>query len=112
MTAFEIHLNNFYDTLAKNEPKKVINQVEERTSSLSHLMRKYIDTSFAHGGNLNYKNELSELLAKSAIELQNSTPQEWNRLMYLFVKNDLHIIRRDRKKQEVANLKMVLDRVL
>ena len=56
-----------------------------------------------------YKNIISDLLEKAANILQNTNHEDWVMVKYKFVENDLHIIRRDRGKAEIATLKMKLD---
>jgi len=112
MTAFEILLNKFYETIEQNEPNKYHDHANNRNSSeLYKLIRKFIDTSFFHGNNLSYKNALSEILETSANVLQKTNHEDWSKIKYAFVQNDLHIIRRDRRKVDIANLKMKLDNV-
>lgn len=110
MTAFEILLNKFYETIEQNEPQKTNPRRKFKKDELNQLIRKFIDTSFFHGHNLNYKKILSELLDQSAGILQKTDYEDWQKVKVAFIENDLHIIRRDREKTEVANLKMRLDR--
>lgn len=110
MTAFEILLNKFYETIERNEPTVSKSSKKIKTNELNKLIRKFVDTSFFHGHNLKYKNVLSELLNQSAGILQNTNHEDWSKLKFTFIENDLHIIRRDREKTDIANLKMKLDR--
>ena len=111
MTAFEILLNKFYDTIEKNEPDTIPSKVQNKANELSQLIRKFIDTSFSHGEYLAYNNKLTELIENAGGLLQNTTHEEWSNVKYVFMENDLHIIRRDRDKVDVQNLKMRLDRI-
>ena len=110
MTAFEILLNSFYDTIEQNEPSSSKESKPSSSMELISLIRKYIDTSFFHGHNLRYRDKLVEIIEKSALILQQSNHEDWLKLKYAFEQNDLHFIRRDRGKAELAMLKMKLDR--
>ena len=110
MTAFEILLNKFYETIEHNEPTDSMPSKNIKTKELNKLIKKFIDTSFFHGHNLKYKSVLSDLLNQSAGILQNTNHEDWSRLKFTFIENDLHIIRHDREKTDIANLKMKLDR--
>ena len=111
MTAFEILLNKFYDTIEQNEPEKSHATNMHTAKELYSLTRKFIDTSFFHGHNLRYKNVLSNLLEQSAGIMRKSNHEEWSRIRFAFLENELHTIKRDRAKEDIANLKMKLDRV-
>lgn len=111
MTAFEIFLNKFYDTIEKNEPKTNSWLIHNKSSELTQLIRKFIDTSFSHGQYLSYNYKLSRLIENAGDLLQNTTHEEWLNVKYVFIENDLHIIRRDRNKVDVLNLKMKLDKI-
>jgi len=110
MTAFEILLNNFYDIIEQNEPAESKSSTKNKIAELNQSIKKYIDTSFFHGHNLKYKKILSELRAQSAMILQHTNHEDWSKLKFTFIENDLHIIRRDRGKPDVESLKMKLDR--
>lgn len=111
MTAFEILLNTFYDTIEQNEPEEDYNSNDgqEKKNELFSLIRKYIDTSFFHGENLRYKNLLSDIKRQTAAMLQGSSHEDWARVKFAFMENELHIIKQGRGKSEVADLKMKLD---
>ena len=111
MTAFEILLNKFYDTIEQNEPEKSNTSINHKSNELSVVIKKFIDTSFFHGHNLEYKNVLTDMLQQSAGILQETNHEDWSRIRFAFVENDLHIIKRDREKADIANLKMKLDRI-
>lgn len=109
MTAFEILLNKFYETIEQNEPKSKEKSGQSNSLELFSLIKKYIDTSFFYGHNLRYRDRLIEITEKSALILQKTNHQDWLTLKYAFEDNDLHFIRRDRGKEELAKLKMKLD---
>ena len=109
MTAFEILLNNFYDSIERNEPKTNRIPGSQNSSELFEAIRQFIDTSFSHGQNLSYKKPLSELVEKAASLFQNANHETWSKVKYTFMENDLHIIRRDRNKSDIENLKIRLD---
>lgn len=111
MTAFEILLNKFYDTIEQNEPEKSHTSAGYKLNELSGLIKKFIDTSFFHGHNLQYKNLLTDLLQQSAGILQKTNHEDWTRIRFAFMENDLHFIKRNRERADVANLKMKLDRL-
>ena len=111
MTAFEILLNKFFETIERNEPNNHTLNHHNKTKELFQLIRHFIDTSFLHGDNLSYNNTISELMNKSADLLQKLPHEEWAKVKYVFMENDLHIIRRDRGKADVENLKMRLDQI-
>ncbi len=111
MTAFEILLNKFFETIENNEPKSNTPAPHHRPSELSHLIKDFIDTSFLHGENLDYQHKLSNIMQKSGNILQNTSHEEWSKIKYAFMQNDLHIIRRDRGKEDIRNLKMKLDQI-
>ena len=111
MTAFEILLNKFYDTIEENEPEKSQKSVGHKSNELSGIIKKFIDTSFFHGHNLQYQNVLTEMLQQSATILQQTNHEDWSKVRYAFMENDLHIIKRDRERADIANLKMKLDRL-
>ena len=108
MTAFEILLNKFYDIIEKNEPSSVTQETNQNHSELNTVIKKFIDTSFFHGGNLSYKNAISDLLSTAESSLKKVSHEEWARIKFFFRENDLHIIRRDRAKHEVKNLRLIL----
>lgn len=111
MTAFEILLNKFYETIEKNEPKNNSVHHQTKTTELLELIRNYIETSFSYGEHLSYKQKLTDIIEKSAEILQNSSHEEWSKVKYAFMENDLHIIRRDRDKSDIQNLKLRLDQI-
>ena len=75
------------------------------------LVRKYIETSFDYGSYLSYQPTLTSIVNQSAKMLKELTIEEWERIRYAFKDNDLHIIRRDRARQDVIELKNRLDQV-
>ena len=109
MTAFEILLNTFYDSIQRNEPKKTESSGNQNSSELFTAVRLFIDTSFSHGQNLSYSKTLSELLEKTALLFQSSGHDAWAQVKYTFIENDLHIIKYDRSKPEIETLKIKLD---
>lgn len=111
MTAFEILLNKFFDTIEQNEPEKSHPSNRHKSNELNNLIKKFVDTSFFHGHNLQYKNVLTDILEQSAGILRKSNHEEWSKVRFAFMENDLHIIKRGREKADIANLKMTLDRV-
>ena len=77
MTAFEILLNKFYDTIEQNEPDKSGSARENKSNELYNLIKKFIDISFFHGHNLKYKNILTDMLQQSACILQKTNHEEF-----------------------------------
>ena len=112
MTTFEILLNNFYDSIEKNRPSKANNPSTSITDELSRLVKKYIDTSFSNGDDLDYSNKLSEIQEKSATLLKNSSFDHWSKIRYAFIENDLHIIRKDRNRSDAFSIKTNLESIL
>ena len=110
MTAFEILLNRLYDTIESSKPSEGSPNCRP-SSKLSQLIREYIDTSFNHGCYLSYQPTLTSIVEESAMFLKQLTFEEWEKIRSTFTENDLHIIRRDRGKQEVIELKNRLDQV-
>ncbi len=109
MTAFEILLNRFYDSIENNEP---INKDNQNSSELYPTIKQFIETSFYHGHNLSYSNLISDCLEKSEILLKQASHEQWAYVKYIFVQNELNIIRNDRVHEDVQNLKMSLDNTL
>ena len=105
MTAFEILLNNFYDSIEKNEPTNNKLTTDQNPSELFDAVRQFIETSFLYGQNLSYTKLLSELIENTSHLFQASSHESWAKVKYVFIENDLHIIRRDRDKSEIENLK-------
>jgi hypothetical protein len=103
MTAFEILLNKFYDNIENSEPES--DTVSKNSPELFEAVKQFIETSFYHGQNLAYAKKLSELTEKISNLFQNSDHEAWSRVKYTFVENDLHIIRRDRRKSDLEDLK-------
>jgi len=110
MTAFEILLNKLYDTIEENEPKSTPEVTQFNSKDLFPTIRSFVDISFSHGHKLSYRNILSELIENAANSLQNTTHEEWTKVKFTFIENDLHTIRRDRNQHDVHNLKSILDR--
>lgn len=52
MTAFEILLNTFYDTIEKNEPADSNLKSKNSSGELNDVIRNFINTSFFNGSNL------------------------------------------------------------
>lgn len=109
MTAFEILLNTFYDTIEESEPCTSNRKPATSTLQLNAAIRKFINAAFFNGSNLSYKGMLNKLIEETAMLLKNSDHEEWARVKYVFLQNELHIIRRDRNQNEVLNLKRQLD---
>lgn len=109
MTAFEILLNKFYDSIESNEPT---NQDNQSSSELFPTIKQFIDTSFYYGHNLSYSDLISECLEKSENLLKQGSHEQWAYVKYIFVQNELNIIRKDRLHEDVQNLKMNLDNTL
>ncbi|NJN28030.1 MAG: hypothetical protein HC819_19695 [Cyclobacteriaceae bacterium] len=109
MTAFEILLNNLYDSIVRNEPKNTSLAHHDSSSELYEALRQYIETSFAHGQNLEYSKMLAELIDRIANLIQSSNHEAWAKVKFAFMENDLHMIRRDRKNSDIASLKRRLE---
>jgi hypothetical protein len=109
MTAFEVLLNTFFETIEKNEPHTQGKSNQSLTHELNRVMKDFVHTSFTFGHNLSYKSIISELIETGAKLLKNSNHEEWERVRYIFIENDLHILRRDRNSHDVQNLKMRLE---
>ncbi len=105
MTAFEILLNNFYDSIEKNEPTNNKLATPKNPNELYDAVRQFIEASFLHGQNLSYTQLFSELIDKTSGLFQSSSHESWEKVKYAFIENDLHIIRRDRNKTEIEELK-------
>lgn len=112
MTAFEILLNKLYDSIENNEPVEGDKKVKQNPSNLFSTIREFIDASFFHGNNLSYKNKISDLLLAAEKSIKNSGHEEWTHLKFIFLENELHIIKRDRAYSDVEILKSKLDDVL
>jgi hypothetical protein len=111
MTAFEILLNAFYDTIEKNEPIDSNLKTKNSSAELNQVIRNFINTSFFNGSNLSYKGMLDELIVKGAGLLRNSDHEEWARVKFVFLQNDLHTIRKDRNADDVKQLKLRLEQM-
>ena len=109
MTAFEVLLNNFYESIEKSEPSPNRQPSNQNNSELFTIIRQFINISFFHGNNLSYNTVISELIKSAETSLRNSSHEEWSQVKFFFMENDLHIIKRDRAYLEVQNLKMKLD---
>jgi hypothetical protein len=109
MTAFEVLLNSFYETIENNEPKSQGISNQSLSHELNRVIKDFVQTSFTFGHNLSYKNTIMELIEKGASLLKNSNHEEWERVRYVFQANDLHILRRDRNVHDVQNLKIRLE---
>jgi hypothetical protein len=109
MTAFEILLNAFYDTIEKNEPSSTNSHRRNSAGELNEVIRNFINTSFFNGHNLSYKSMLDQMIARCAGLLKSTDHEEWARVKYVFLQNDLHTIRKDRSADDVKKLKMRLD---
>ncbi len=112
MTAFEILLNEFYNTILKNEPQQKNETGPKYSIELKKVVRDYINISFTNGHNLSYRNSIADLLNKGANLLRNSNYDDWVKVKYVFQQNELHFIKRDRKLSEVERLKARLDQML
>ena len=112
MTAFEILLNTFYDTIEQNEPPVSETKNQKSRGELIEVIRNFINTSFFNGHNLSYKSMISELINKGASLLKNSNHEDWARIKYVFQVNDLHVIRKDRNTDDVEQLKLRLEQML
>ena len=66
MTAFEILLNAFYDTIEKNEPSSTNSHRRNSAGELNEVIRNFINTSFFNGHNLSYKSMLDQMIARCA----------------------------------------------
>jgi hypothetical protein len=111
MTAFEILLNAFYDTIEKNEPSSTNSHRGNSAGELNEVIRNFINTSFFNGSNLSYKGMLDELIVKGAGLLRNADHEEWARVKFVFLQNDLHTIRKDRNLDDVKQLKLHLEQM-
>jgi len=112
MTAFEILLNEFYNTILKNEPQQKNDSSPKYSIELKKVIRDYVNISFKNGHNLSYKNNIKELLNKGADLLKSANYEDWMKVKYVFQQNELHFIKRDRKLSEVERLKARLDQML
>ena len=112
MTAFEILLNRFYDSIENNEPLTIKHKDSQDSSELFSAIKQFIDTSFFHGHNLSYQDMISEYLKESEILLKQSSHEQWAYVKYIFVQNELNTIKRDRALQDVRKLKLSLDNTL
>jgi len=112
MTAFEILLNKLYDSIENNEPVDDVKNVEHNPSKLFNAIREFIDASFFYGNNLSYRSKISDLLLAAEKSIRNSGHADWAHLKFIFLENELHIIKRDRAYSEVENLKARLDHIL
>ena len=111
MTAFEVLLNKLYDIIEENEPKSTTEVTHFKSKELFPTIRDFIDISFSHGHMLSYKNILAELIENAANLLQNTSHEEWAKVKFVFIENDLHTIKRDRNQHDVHNLKLILDKI-
>ncbi len=112
MTAFEILLHKFYETIEHIEPKGMINYNSGVTSELNRVLKDLVNTSFKNGHDLSYKKSITELMEKGASLLQSANYEDWARVKTVFQQNDLHYIRKDRDINEVQNLKFRLEQSL
>jgi len=110
MTAFEIIMTHFYDVIEKSAPQKNQDQPNENSSELNKLVKQYIKTSYEHGHKLAYRNMLADLNQRISDLLTGSSYNEWERLRHALIGNELHVIRRDRSREAVAQLKTRLIR--
>jgi hypothetical protein len=110
MTAFEIIMTNFFDVIEKNAPQKNQDHSTEGSHELTRLVRQYIKTSYDHGHQLAYRNMLADLSNRISDLLTGASYSEWERLRLALIGNDLHVIRRDRPREAVAQLKTRLIR--
>ena len=95
MTAFEILLNTFYDTIEENEPLTDNRKEPETSRDLFDVIRSFVNVSFDNGHNLSYKRLIDELTLKGANLMRSSTHEDWSRVKMVFLQNDLHILKRD-----------------
>jgi len=109
MTAFEIRMAHFYDIIMESEPKNEQNDWST-SSELSLLVRHYINTSYSHGHQLSYRSFFSDLTQKISHMLTGSSYSDWEKLKLTLIQNDLHVVKRDRSKEEVMQLKARLTR--
>ncbi len=112
MTAFEIIMTHFYDVIEKSAPQKNQNPSNENSTELTRLVRQYIKTSYEHGHQLAYRNMLADLNNRISDLLTGSSYTEWERLRLALIGNDLHVIRRDRSREAVAQMKTRLIRYI
>lgn len=112
MTAFEILLNKFYDSIENNEPTSAKHTDGQNSSELFSAIKQFIETSFFYGHNLSYRETISDHLKTSEDLLRNANHEHWAYVKYIFMENGLHTIRRDRARHDVQNLKMSLDNTL
>ena len=111
MTAFEILLNKFYETIEQNEPNPNQTTNTYQSIELFSLIRKYVETSFFYGNNLRYRDLLMDITERSAKVFKKSKYDDWLRIKYAFIDNDLHTIKRARCKGELILLKKNLDQI-
>ncbi len=111
MTAFEILLHKFYETIESIEPKGMI-KYNSGTTELNRVLKDLVNTTFRNGHDLSYKKSISELMEKGASLLQSANYEDWARVKTVFQQNDLHYIRKDRDIHDVQNLKVRLEQSL
>lgn len=111
MTAFEILLNKFYETIEKNEPIQSEKSHPGLSFELNKIVKDFVNTTFTNGHNLSHQNVINRLMDESAVLLRNANYEEWARVKTIFQQNDLHVIRRDRNYHDVENLKLRLERM-
>jgi len=112
MTAFEIIMTHFYDVIEKSAPPKNQEHSREGSPELTRLVRQYIKTSYDHGHQLAYRNMLTDLNNRISDLLTGSSYTEWERLRLALIGNDLHMLRKDRPREAVAQLKTRLIRYI
>jgi len=112
MTAFEILLNEFYNTILKNKPEQKNQSSPNYSIELKKVIKDYVNMSFTNGHNLSYKQMISELMERGADLLKNSNYEDWAEVKYVFQQNELHYIKRGRNLEEVEKLKFRLEQML
>lgn len=105
MTAFEIVMNCFYDSIETNEPKESDTTNGQNENELFDVVRQLIETAFAHGNNISYTTSIKKLIDKAALMFHNSGHEAWEKVRSAFIENDLNTIKRDRNRDDIENLK-------
>lgn len=105
MTAFEIVMNYFFDSIERNEPKEGDTVSGQNANELFEVVRQIIETSFAHGHKISYTTSIKRLIDQAGLLFHHSGHEAWEKVRYAFIENDLNTIKRDRNRNEMENLK-------
>ena len=110
MTAFEVHLNRIYEIIEENEPTHTKETSRQLLTELIENIKRCIDSSYYHGDDLSYRNFLTALLKTAELSLQNASHEDWAMIKYKFLDNDLNLLKKGRKVDELQKLKHSLDK--